>query len=253
MAEGEVVLQKLARPGRWRLASLLIAERRLSGLGPILEALPAGTPVYAASQSVVDAIAGFPLHRGVLAFGEAPAPAPAEALLASLPSRALVVCLLGVSNHDNLGGVFRNAAAFGADAVLLDAACCEPLYRKTIRVSVGASVMVPYARLRAGCDPLEVLERSGFETLSLTPSATVPLRDVRAGERAAVLFGSEGSGLPAELLARTPTVAIPMAAGFDSLNVATTSGIVLHHLTSRPAGPAARRLPSRPRPERPPG
>ena len=231
VAEGEVVLQKLAVPGRWALSSLLISDRRLAHLQSVLQALPAETPVYAASQAVVDAIAGFPLHRGVLAFGEAPAQVTAEALLSLLPPRALVVCLMGVSNHDNLGGVFRNAAAFGADALLLDAGCCEPLYRKTIRVSVGASVMVPYARLAAGCDPLAVLERAGFESLALTPSAATPLRDVRAGGRAAVLFGSEGAGLPAELLARTRTVAIPMAGGFDSLNVATASGIVLHHLT----------------------
>ena len=231
VAEGEVVLQKLARPGRWSLASLLISERRLPYLQDVLRALPAETPVYSASQAVVDAIAGFPLHRGVLAFGEAPAPVSAEGLLSSLPARALVVCLMGVSNHDNLGGVFRNAAAFGAGALLLDAGCCEPLYRKTIRVSVGASVMAPYARLPAGCDPLALLERAGFETLALTPSAATPLREVRVGGRTAVLFGSEGAGLPPDLLARTRTVAIPMADGFDSLNVATASGIVLHHLT----------------------
>ena len=233
VAEGEVVVQKLASPGRWALQSLLISERRLPHLRGVLEALQDSTPVYSAAQVVIDAIAGFSLHRGVLGFGQAPAPVTPEALLSSLPPHALVVCLLGVSNHDNLGGVFRNAAAFGADALLLDAECCEPLYRKTIRVSVGASVMIPYARLSAGMDPLAVLERAGFETLALTPSAGAKLGDVRAGDRTAVLFGSEGPGLPAQLLARTSTVAIPMAGGFDSLNVATTSGIVLHHLTSR--------------------
>ena len=138
------VLVSLRRIGR---SSLLIAEKRLAALEPLIAKLPAEVPVYSASQKVLDRIVGFPMHRGILALGRRPAATSAEALLAGLGRRAVVLVLYGIANHDNVGGIFRNAAAFGADAVLLDAACCDPLYRKAIRVSVGAALVVPFARL----------------------------------------------------------------------------------------------------------
>jgi tRNA G18 (ribose-2'-O)-methylase SpoU len=167
--------------------------------------------------------------------------------MARLPrGRALVVGLVGIANHDNMGGLFRNAAAFGAAGVLLDDSCCDPLYRKAIRVSVGATLLVPTARLAADEDPLPLLERAGFEAVALSPGGAEPLSRLTPPARAALLFGSEGPGLPARLLARTRTVRIPMAGAFDSLNVATTSGIVLHHCAVQEApcdplapGPAA--------------
>ncbi len=231
IAEGEVILKVLLRRRRHEAVSLLIAEKRLAGLAPVLEALPETVPVYAAGQKVLDGIAGFHLHRGILALGRrAPLPAAAD-LLAGLGPRALVVVLSGIANHDNIGGIFRNAAAFGADAVILDPGSCDPLYRKAIRVSAGASLTVPYARLQPGEDAVELLTQHGFECLALSPAGTTPLARLSRPPRAAVLLGSEGPGLPADVLARTRTVSIPMADGFDSLNVATTSGIVLHHLT----------------------
>jgi tRNA G18 (ribose-2'-O)-methylase SpoU len=139
--------------------------------------------------------------------------------------------LFGISNHDNMGGLFRNAAAFGVDAVLLDAACCDPLYRKAIRVSVGAALKVPVARLPTGEDPLALLERTGFTALALSPSGVEPLAGLARPDRAAVLLGTEGRGLDAALLRRARTVAIPMAAGWDSLNVAAASAVMLHELT----------------------
>jgi tRNA G18 (ribose-2'-O)-methylase SpoU len=152
-------------------------------------------------------------------------------LLASIKGPAAIVCLFGVSNHDNVGGVFRNAAAFGASAVLLDPACCDPLYRKAIRVSVGASLTTPFARLGAEEDILALLARYGFGPLALSPSGATPLASLRPTDRVALMMGAEGQGLPPPLLAGAPTVAIPMADGFDSLNIATASGIVLHHLS----------------------
>ena len=120
----------LGLESRCSVSSLLVAEKRLDRLAPLIERLASEVPVYAAGQAVMDAIVGFHIHRGILAHG-ARAPDPgAEALLAGLGPRALVLALFGISNHDNMGGLFRNAAAFGADAVLLDAACCDPLYRK---------------------------------------------------------------------------------------------------------------------------
>ena len=230
IAEGEVVVRVLAGGTPHVPVSLLVAEKRLGGLASLIEALPADVPVYAASQEVMDGIAGFPMHRGILALGRRAPAAGAEALLAVAPARALVVVLFGVANHDNMGGIFRNAAAFGVDAVILDSDCCDPLYRKAIRVSVGAALTVPFARLERGEDALALLARLGFEALALSPAGTTPLAELRRAERMAVLLGSEGPGLPADVLAKARTVRIPMAGRLDSLNVATASGIVLHHL-----------------------
>lgn len=229
IAEGEVVLRHLVG-GRHRPISLLLAEKRVAGLGPLIDALPAEVPVYVAGQAVMDAVVGFHIHRGILALGEAAPAVPAADLLASLPTRALVVAVVGVGNHDNIGGIFRNAAAFGADAVLLDPGCCDPLYRKALRVSVGAALVTPWARTAPDEDLVALLTGQGFEALALSPSGETTLTDYRRADRCAVLLGAEGPGLPTAMLARTRTVRIPMAAGFDSLNVATTSGIVLHQL-----------------------
>lgn len=231
VAEGRVVLEKLVKAGRHPLVSVLVAEHRLDGLGDLLAGLPPATPAYAASQAVMDAIVGFPIHRGILGLGRRAEPTPG-ALLAGLPDRALVVALSAIANHDNMGGVFRNAAAFGADAVLLDADCCDPLYRKAIRVSVGAALTTPFARLPAGADLVGVLQAHGFEVLALSPQGAEELDEVVPIARTAALFGAEGPGLAAGVLARTRTVRIAMAGGFDSLNVATTSGIVLHRLAA---------------------
>ncbi|MEH6664439.1 MAG: RNA methyltransferase [Brevundimonas sp.] len=229
VAEGAVVLNVLASPrSRCRAVSALIAEQRIESLRPVLEALDA--PVYAAGQGVMDAIAGFPIHRGVLALGEKP-PEPGLAdVLDAAPDDALVVAVCGVGNHDNMGGIFRNAAAFGAHALLLDARCCDPLYRKAIRVSVGAALRTPFV---TGLDPtvmLDALEAAGFSLLALSPSGGERLSDVRPGGRAALILGAEGPGLAPAVMARCRTVGIPMAGGFDSLNVAATSAVALHQM-----------------------
>jgi len=231
IAEGEVVLRVLAESSRHYALSVLIDPKRAEKLAPILDALPEKTPVYAASGAVLDAIAGFHLHRGILALGERAEALSVDALLAAAPARAVVLSLHGIGNHDNMGGMFRNAAAFGVHAVLLDPGCCDPLYRKAIRVSVGAALHVPFAWWGAEEDPVAVLERHGFTPLALSPSGAETLAALVPPPRAAVMLGSEGPGLSAALMARAKPVRIPMAGRWDSLNVATTSGIVLHHLT----------------------
>ncbi|MFD1330967.1 TrmH family RNA methyltransferase [Methylopila musalis] len=236
VAEGEVVLRLLVEGGRgagprFTTESALIAEARVAALSELLSALPGHVPVYVAGREVMDAVVGFPIHRGVLAIGRRPAPETAAGLLARLPERALVVALSGVSNHDNVGGIFRNAAAFGADAVLLDGACCDPLYRKAIRVSVGASLVLPFARGGSGAALLDALDGAGFDTLALSPAGAQELGDAALADRTALLLGAEGPGLSADLMARATTVRIAMAGGFDSLNVATTSGIALYAAT----------------------
>ena len=230
IAEGETVLRAFVRDAPQRVRSLLIDGKRADKLGEVFAGLPPGAPVYVVGQAVLDAIAGFHLHRGVLAVGEKPEPPSADALLAGVGSRAVVLVLMGVANHDNLGGIFRNAAAFGVDGVILDSDCCDPFYRKAIRVSIGATLSVPTAWLAPGEEVVALLARHGFQGLALSPSAGETLAELDPPARAAVLLGAEGPGLSQAVMDRARTVGIPMANGFDSLNVATTSGIVLHHL-----------------------
>ena len=238
MAEGEVVLRAWARSGRRHpLTSALIAETRAAALQPLLDELPDEVVVYQAPPPVMDRIVGFPIHRGVLALGRRGLAPDAEALLADAGPRALLVVLFGIANHDNIGGIFRNAAAFGADAVLLDGACCDPFYRKAIRVSVGAALVIPFARLDPRTDALEMIARHGFQTFALSPAGALPLADLRRPERVALLLGAEGPGLSGDTLARARTVAIPMAGQFDSLNVATACGVALNHLVYGQKGP----------------
>ena len=232
IAEGEVVLRVLSRSPRFRTRSLLLAQKRAERVASLIDAFDDDVAVYVADQAVMDAIAGFPMHRGILAFGERSEAASPDALLGALPARAVVLVLHGIANHDNIGGLFRNAAAFGVGTVLLDPTCCDPLYRKAIRVSVGGVLTVPFARLGEGEDGIDLLRRHGFESLALSPAGAVPLTDLTPPARAAVWLGAEGPGLPDQILNRARTVTIPMAGGFDSLNVATTSGIVLYHLTA---------------------
>ncbi len=228
VAEGKVVLHKLFSAARFEPESVLVLENRLQGLADTLRIAPPSMPVYVASQAVMDEIAGFHIHRGVLAVGRKRDTDDPEALVAALPARALVVVLVGLSNHDNVGAIFRNAAAFGADAVLLDGTCCDPLYRKAIRVSVGAALTVPFATAENAGVIVGMLASHGFEQVALSPSGAVDIRDASRPDRLALYLGAEGEGLPDMLLSQLRTVRIAMAEGFDSLNVAAASAIALH-------------------------
>lgn len=233
VAEGKVVLGILARSSRFSAESVLLLESRLPGARAILALLPVETPVYVVPPAVMDAVAGFPVHRGVLAVGRKPPPADAESLLESLPARALVLSLVGISNHDNMGALFRNAAAFGASAVLMDATCCDPLYRKSIRVSVGAALQVPFAALPSPETLLSALDAQGFEHLALSPGGAADIRALARPPRLALWLGAEGPGLPETLLRRLPAARIPLAGTWDSLNVATAAAIALHRFSER--------------------
>ncbi|MCF4125152.1 TrmH family RNA methyltransferase [Methylobacterium sp. SyP6R] len=226
IAEGEVVLRVLlSGHARFRIESVLLAPERWPGLAPALAGLDA--PVYLAAKGVMGAVAGFPIHRGVLAVGLRGEEPPPDALVP--PGPALLVGLVGLANHDNVGGIFRNAAAFGADAVLLDAGTCDPLYRKAIRVSAGTSLTVPFGRLPTGDDLLDLCARHALTPVALSPRgediATLPPLP-----RSLLLLGTEGPGLPEALMARAQRVAIPMAPGVDSLNVAVAGAVALHRL-----------------------
>jgi tRNA G18 (ribose-2'-O)-methylase SpoU len=178
----------------------------------------------------MDRIAGFHIHRGILAIGRRRPPQAIGDLLASLPDRALVVALAGIANHDNMGSIFRNAAAFGADAVVMDPTSCDPLYRKAIRVSVGAILKTPFAIAGSLDGMVAALDDAGFDILALSPRGKLQIGDHPQAARTALLLGSEGQGLPPPLLDRLKSVRIPMAEDFDSLNVAAASAVALHRL-----------------------
>lgn len=230
VAEGKVVLDVLFQTQRFAAESVLVLENRLEGLRHTLNRGPIDLPVYVASRAVMDAIAGFHIHRGILAIGRRRSVETAAELLAGLPARALVLLLVGISNHDNAGAIFRNAAAFGADAVLLDATSCDPLYRKAIRVSVGAALKVPFASGEGAEGLIDLLTRHDFVPLALSPRGRDDIRALARPQRVALVLGTEGEGLPETLMSRMRTVRIAMAPDFDSLNVATASAIALHQL-----------------------
>ncbi|WMS43011.1 TrmH family RNA methyltransferase [Acuticoccus sp. MNP-M23] len=221
IAEGATVLTVLLNSALVTDA-ILIEEGRVPRL-PVL-ASRGNAPLYVAPQGVLDRIAGYHLHRGILAAGRIP-PAVDVAALPAGPLRLPV--LVGLSNHDNVGGIYRNAAAFGASAVAIDATTANPFYRKAIRVGVGAPLIVPTLRTADVAALLAALAAAGITPYALTPAAPAALHETALAPRAAFLLGTEGPGLPDTLIAAATPLSIAIAPGFDSLNVATTSGIVL--------------------------
>lgn len=230
IAEGESVLAVfLSKGSHFRPEALLVAGNRIDTA--LAWAPPDDLPIYVADQDLMDTVVGFPIHRGLLGLGRrAPSP-PLADLLKGRPR--VVVGLVGIANHDNMGGIFRNAAAFGAGAVVLDATSCDPLYRKAIRVSVGGVLNVPFTRLGSSAGVAAALTGLGYRVLALSPRGAMRLHEVPTDRPVALLLGTEGPGLPDAEMAHAETVRIDMAGGFDSLNVATTSGIALYELTRR--------------------
>lgn len=235
MAEGEVVFRRLLT-SPYATRSVLTTPTRLNTIRDALDTLPDETPIYVTSQSVMNGIVGLNMHRGLLAVGVR---GPGIPLTDLLRTASLILVLENLSNHDNLGGIFRNAAAFGVDAVLLSPRCADPLYRKALRVSVGFALHIPFTRLTPWPEGLAGLREAGFSVLALTPDATAD--DIRTLEgrlrdsprRLALLLGAEGSGLTAEaILAANMTARIPIVSGVDSLNVATAAAIALYQFTN---------------------
>jgi tRNA G18 (ribose-2'-O)-methylase SpoU len=211
-----------------RAEKLLLLRNRVEGVADLLAAFPEDVPVYVAETPVLDAIAGFHLHRGVLALGRRDGGGSVDALVGALPQEALVLVGCGISNHDNIGALFRNAAGFGADAVLLDETCCDPLYRKALRVSVGSVLTMPYAREGSSEALLGRLAAAGFAIWALSPGGEVEIGEIAPEGRMALVMGTEGEGLPQAILTRFHTARIAQMPGLDSLNVGTASGIALY-------------------------
>lgn len=233
IAEGRFVVRRLLESTRLTTRSLLVNEAALNGLGDILARADPSVAIYVASPAVITAATGFNMHRGCLAVAERPADLSLASVLAASP---FVVVLERVVDPDNVGSVFRSAEAFGVDAVLLSPGCSDPFYRKAIRTSSGAALVVPFAAAAPWPDALDDLRAQGFLIAALTPDggamdigAFVATPDVRG--RIAVLLGTEGQGLTEEALARADVrVRIPMSGALDSLNIATAAGIALHRL-----------------------
>jgi tRNA G18 (ribose-2'-O)-methylase SpoU len=233
VAEGRLVVERLVQDQRVQLDSILVTPAAALAMGDLLERAAGACPVYLCAQDQVDALAGFHFHRGCLAIAHRPDPFP----LASFADQRLLVALEGIGNHDNVGGIFRNALAFGAGGVILDVRSADPLYRKAIRTSMGAVLRVPFTAVDAFPSALAPLRDAGFRFVALTPAADAV--DISAfaasapASRLVLLLGSEGGGLSeATLAAADVRVRIPMDPRGDSLNVAVAAGIALHRLAT---------------------
>jgi len=225
IAEGVVVVRRLLASA-YPVRALLGTRRRHDELASELAAISA--PFYCASAELMATVVGFHLNRGVLATADRVSFPPAGRLLGAVRS---VAVLEGVGDHENLGAIFRNAAALGVGAVLLAGGCSDPLYRRSVRVSMGTVLAVPFAPLPWLDEGIELLRHNGFRIVALTPTGELPLRDVDLGGRVAVLVGSEGPGLTERAMrAADFRVRIPMAVGVDSLNVATAAAIAFASL-----------------------
>lgn len=232
IAEGVLVVQRLAA-STYPIRALLGTERRYAELEEDLAALR--VPYYVTSAQTMAQTVGFHLNRGVLATADR----ATQPEVAELVGRATSLAVLeGIADHENIGGVFRNAAALGVDAVVLAAGCADPLYRRSVRVSMGHVLAVPFACWPGSiADLLELLHRNAFTTIGLTPSGSVQLRDLPNCRKVAILLGSEGPGLTSAALETVQfTARIAMSRGVDSLNVATAGAIAFAALLGLAAG-----------------
>lgn len=227
VAEGRMVVRRLIEDARFDVASVLVTPAARAALAGLLDS--AACKVYVCGQEDLNALAGFNFHRGCLALGHRKQGAGLDALLEA----RVLVALEEVGNPDNVGGIFRSALAFGAGGIVLDGRSADPLYRKAIRTSMGASLRLPFAQVEQWPSALGRLREAGYRVLAFTPSSdAAELSSVtrRDGERLALLFGSEGDGLSAAAMeAAHQRVRIPVDPASDSLNVSVAAGIALHH------------------------
>lgn len=235
IAEGQKVVRRALGAG-YPMRSLLLTDRWLDALRDVVDEVPA--PVYVVSDELAEQVTGYHVHRGALASMQRKVlPDPAEVLAGA----RRVVVMEAVNDHTNIGAVFRSAAALGMDAVLLSPDCADPLYRRSVKVSMGAVFSVPYARLTAWPrDLYGTVKEAGFQLLALTPAphaAALPELAAHELPRLALLLGAEGPGLSPKALAAADTlVRIPMAHGIDSLNVGAAAAVAFYAVAGGAGG-----------------
>ncbi|WP_093801811.1 RNA methyltransferase [Streptomyces sp. Wb2n-11] len=233
IAEGEKVIRR-ARQAGYEMRSMLLSAKWVDVMRDVIDEAPA--PVYTVSPDLAERVTGYHVHRGALAsMQRRPLPAAGDLLA---PARRVVV-MEAVNDHTNIGAIFRSAAALGMDAVLLSPDCADPLYRRSVKVSMGAVFSVPYARLESWPKDLEQVREAGFRLLALTPDEKASAIDDVAPhrlDRVALMLGAEGDGLSRKALAAADEwVRIPMAHGVDSLNVGAAAAVAFYAVaTGRP-------------------
>ena len=260
VAEGDKVIRRAAAAG-YQVRSMLVTRDKLAGLADLASACPG--PVYLVSDQAAEQVTGYRVHRGALASMARRALPTVTGLLSGAPLAAdvsgaplaaelsggqpgwprRIVILEDLVDHGNVGGIFRCAAALGVDAVILSPRCADPLYRRAVKVSMGAVFAIPYARMSDWRGGLAEIRSAGFTLLALTPDqSAVPLDKLSPAGRVALLLGTEGDGLSSRWLAEADTaVCIPMSAdamamGVDSLNVVAAAAIACHELARLPRG-----------------
>jgi tRNA G18 (ribose-2'-O)-methylase SpoU len=231
IAEGELVIRRALKAG-YPMRSALMTQRWVASVADLVADVD--VPLYVGSGELLESVTGFHVHRGALAaMGRLPLKSVADVLLRS----SRLVILEEVNSHTNLGAIFRSAAGLGMDAVLLSPTCADPLYRRSVRVSMGEVFSIPYARLDTWPGGVAELREAGFRVFALTPDSramSIDKIEVRDGDKLALLLGAEGPGLSREALdAATTQVRIPMGNGVDSLNVAAAAAVACYAIARR--------------------
>ncbi|MET9217214.1 MULTISPECIES: RNA methyltransferase [unclassified Streptomyces] len=232
IAEGEKVIRR-ARHAGYRMRSMLLSAKWVDVMRDVIDEVPA--PVYAVSPDLAEQVTGYHVHRGALASMQRKPLPTAEDLLAAAPAQGAgrrVAIFEDIVDHANLGAAFRSAAALGVDAVFLSPRCADPLYRRAVKVSMGAVLQVPWTRLSSWPKDIERFRQQGFVTAALCladKSITINELAARRYPKLALMLGTEGDGLSVDALrAADEWVSIPMAPGVDSLNVAAASAVAFY-------------------------
>lgn len=237
LAESSKVLRRALEAGH-QPRSFFMAEKWVDGLADVIQAHPQA-PLYVGTDEVLEAITGFHLHRGAMAAMQRPAPVSVDTVLAEAQRVAIIEDIV---DHTNVGAIFRSAAALEVDAVLVTPRCADPLYRRSIRVSMGTVFQVPWTRLEHWTADLQRVKDAGFLTAALALEDdswsldALGSRVRESGEKLALVLGTEGAGLSAATIHHCElTVRIPMSHGVDSLNVAAASAVAFWETRPRPA------------------
>jgi tRNA G18 (ribose-2'-O)-methylase SpoU len=229
IAEGEKVIRRAISAG-YPVRSLLMSRRWLADLADVVAA-GGQAPCYVLAPEVLKQLAGFEVHRGALASMDR-LPLPPVAKVVGDAHR--IVVLEDIVDHTNVGAIFRGAAAFGMGGVVLAPRCADPLYRRSVKVSMGAVFTLPYARMSSWYDGLGELRRQGFRVMALTPAPdAVPIEEAATTpDRVALVLGTEGEGLSSRWQAEADVrVRIPISPAVDSLNVAAAAAVACYALT----------------------